>query len=259
MRRKITLLLCALVVVVVLAGCVSQEQYDQVKAQNRIQQQRISELESDKNLCELQLNQLQGQTASIKGKSGVNLSACEAEISALEQDIENKKALIAQMQAQLLRSGAELPMELSVKLQDFAEKYDMVDFDESTGMLQFESDLTFDLGSANVTSQAASSIQALAKIINDPAASDFDLIIAGHTDNVPIKKPSTKQKHPTNWHLSAHRAISVLNVLTDNNVESKRLSVRGFGQYRPETPNKPGNKGARENRRVEIYLVPAGV
>jgi len=83
-------------------------------------------------------------------------------------------------------------------------------------------------------------------------------MIFPHTDDIPIQKPDTRAKHPTNWHLSAHRAISVLEIMTGNKLDAERLSVRGFGEYRPIVPNAPSRKGNPQNRRVEIYIVPAG-
>ena len=68
----------------------------------------------------------------------------------------------------------------------------------------------------------------------------------------------TLAKHPTNWHLSAHRAISVLKVMAGSKVDPKRMSARGFGEYRPVEPNKPNKGGNPRNRRVEIYIVPKG-
>jgi flagellar motor protein MotB len=44
-----------------------------------------------------------------------------------------------------------------------------------------------------------------------------------------------------------------------NNIDPKRMSVRGFSEYRPVAPNAPGKKGNPQNRRVEIYIVPEGV
>jgi chemotaxis protein MotB len=94
--------------------------------------------------------------------------------------------------------------------------------------------------------------------MNSKEAKAFDVVIAGHTDDVPIKKPATREKHPTNWHLSVHRSIAVLNIMTANNMDPTRVSVRGFGEYRPVAPNKPDKKGNAENRRVELYIVPSG-
>lgn len=241
----------------VFGGCASQEKLDDMKAQNRIQQQRISDLEAELRSCRIGLDQLEKQKETLYGKADANVAAREAEIAALEEDIEKKKQLITKLQQQLLRSGAELPMELSVKLEEFARGNDMVEFDPSTGMLKFKSDLLFDLGSANVSQGAKDSIKSLSSILNSSEAQDFDVIIAGHTDDVPIRKPSTRQQHPTNWHLSAHRAISVLDLMAANGVAKERMSVQGFGEYQPVEANKPGNKGSSANRRVEIYLVPA--
>jgi len=51
----------------------------------------------------------------------------------------------------------------------------------------------------------------------------------------------------------------VLNVMTGSNIASERLSVRGFGEYRPVAANKPKRGGNPQNRRVEIYIVAKGV
>ena len=248
----------ALAVAIVTGGCVAQQQYDEVKAQNRIQQQRVTDLEGELGSCQLQLAQSGKQMETLQGRNSAELGAKDAEITALEKDIEAKKSLIARMQAQLLRSGAALPMELSVQLQDFANRHKMVTFDADSGMLKFESDLLFELGSDKVAPEAVDSVKALCDIMNTKEAQEFDVIIAGHTDDVPIKKPATKEMHPTNWHLSVHRSIAVLNIMTANNMDPTRVSVRGFGEYRPIVENKPNKKGNPANRRVELYIVPSG-
>ena len=247
-----------LAVAIVTGGCVAQQKFNEVKAQNRIQQQRITDLEGDLGSCELKSAQLGKQMETVQGRNIAEIGAKDDEIAALEKDTEAKKSLIARMQAQLLRSGAALPMELSVMLQDFAERNKMVTFDAGSGMLKFESDLLFELGSDKVAPQAVASVKALCGIMNSKEAQKFDVVIAGHTDDVPIKKPATREKHPTNWHLSVHRSIAVLNIMTANKVAPTRVSVRGFGEYRPVVRNKPNKKGSAENRRVELYIVPSG-
>jgi chemotaxis protein MotB len=94
--------------------------------------------------------------------------------------------------------------------------------------------------------------------MNSEQGKQFDLLIAGHTDDVPIKKAATRAKHPTNWHLSVHRSISVLNIMTSNGIAPKRVSVRGFGEYRPIAENKAKQGGNVANRRVEVFIVPSG-
>jgi chemotaxis protein MotB len=255
-RFSVVVVLC--VVFMMITGCVSEEQYKDLRAQNRIQQNRIAEMESQLSDAQMQVEQLQKQLQGLLGRSGTDIGAKDAEIAALEKDIEAKKALIAKMQAQLLRSGAPLPMELNVMLQEFARDNEMVTFDVETGMLKFKSDLLFDLGSDNVKSSAAEAIKSLCGIMNSEQGKQFDLLIAGHTDDVPIKKPATREKHPTNWHLSVHRSIAVLNIMTGNGIAPNRLSVRGFGEYRPVDANKPNKGGNVANRRVEIFVVPSG-
>ena len=244
-------------VMMILSGCISEQQHKDLKAQNRIQQDRIAELENELGNAQLSLEQMVKQLETLQDLSGADAGSKDAAIAALQSDINKKKALIEKMQAQLLRSGAVLPVELNVMLQDFAEGNDMVAFDEKSGVLKFESDLLFSPGSDDVKAQSVAAIKSLCNILNTQQGSQFDIIIAGHTDNVPIR--ASRAKHPTNWHLSVHRAISVLNVMSSGGINEQRLSVRGFGEFRPVAENKPGAKGTSENRRVEIFVVPSGV
>jgi chemotaxis protein MotB len=88
-------------------------------------------------------------------------------------------------------------------------------------------------------------------------AADFDVIIVGHTCTRPIARSETKAKHPTNWHLSAHRAISVGFALQKYGYPAERTGVMGYGEYRPVADNAT-EAGASQNRRVDVYLVPRG-
>jgi len=256
--KSLVLVLCC-VVVIVLAGCNESQRILDLKAQNSTQQGRIDELENALNQCNGQLQQKSQELEALRGKGGVDLQAKDATIAALEADIQKKKALIARMQEQLMKGGAVLPQQVNDLLQDFAKTSNMVDFDPATGMLKFKSDLLFNLGSDSVQAGAVESIKTLAGIMNSAEAKEFDLVIVGHTDDVPIKKPSTLKNHPSNWHLSVHRAISVEQMLSKNGIAAERMAVKGYGEYRPVEPNKPGKKGNAANRRVEIFIVPGSV
>ncbi len=247
----------AVVGVMMVSGCISEEQYNDIKAQNRIQQGRISDLESELNSANLMLAQLQKQLDALKSSSGAGIGAKDAEIAALEKDIAEKKALIEKLQQQLLKTGTKLPDDLSLKLKEFAAANPDVTYDEESGMLKFKSDLLFKSGSADVEPKAAEQITRFCAIMNGAEGKGFDVVVAGHTDDQPIKFAAAK--HPTNWHLSAHRAIGVLDVMVKAGVENKRVSVRGFGEFRPFEPNQPDGKGNPANRRVELYIVPSGV
>lgn len=243
--------------IIIIAGC--EPECKDLRSQNNIQRKRISELESKIQSSALQMDQLQRQLASLKQQEGIEAGSLQEKVDALEKAIADKQALIDAMQKQLLHGGAELPVELSTQLEDFAKNNPMVTFDQEKGILKFQSDLLFEPGSDTVASSAVKAVQDLCKILASEQAQQFDIVVAGHTDDIPIGKPQTRAKHPTNWHLSAHRAISVLNIMTKNNIANERLSARGFGQYRPVAPNKPNHKGNKLNRRVEIYIVPKGM
>ncbi len=246
------------VVLVAAGGCgVSKQKHEDLQAQNRIQQQHIGELEARLTECNASVQQKQQQLDALTGRTGADLEARNALLAALESDLAEKKALIAKLQAQLLEGGAPLPMELNVALQEFAKTSDMIDFDEATGSLKFKSDLLFDAGSDQVKPEAIEALKTLVGIMNGAEAKQFDLVIVGHTDDLRISRAETRQKHPTNWHLSAHRAISVLNNLNQSGLTEERMAVKGYGEFKPLEPNKANKGGNAVNRRVEIFIVPS--
>ena len=247
--------LCACVLLV--NGCSSELQ--DLRIQNNTQQKLIDQLQAEQAANTLRLEQMKKQLAAAQQTDSIEVESLQQQIAALEEDLAKKKELIASMQQRLLLGGAALPVELSTLLEDFAKQHEMVTYDASRGIVKFKSDLLFDKGSDNVAASAIEAVKSLTAILNSEQGRKFDVIIAGHTDDIPIQKPETRAKHPTNWHLSAHRAIAVLNVMESNNIESKRLSARGFGEYRPIAENQPGKKGNPQNRRVEIYIVAEGV
>jgi len=248
------LLLCLFVMV---TGCVSQEKFDKLKSRNRDQAGRIKELSGQLVAAKADYDRLKNQLQDIQEKGGIETQTLKQKLAALERDLSRKRSLIDRMKNQLL-SGAALPVELNAMLEEFANQNDMVTYDAKKGMVKFKSDLLFDKGSATVRSGASEAIRELCEVLQSEQGKQFDIIIAGHTDNIPIQKPSTREKHATNWHLSAHRAISVLEIMNNNTIAPKRMSARAFGEYQPVAPNKANKGGNPKNRRVEIYIVPKG-
>lgn len=77
-----------------------------------------------------------------------------------------------------------------------------------------------------------------------------EIVVEGHTDNIPINSV----QFPSNFALSAGRALSVTSVfLDDPNISMDRLSLRGYGEVRPEATNAT-RAGRAKNRRVEIKI-----
>ena len=249
-KLSVFFVVCACIVP--LAGCGGEQD---LRMRNAALNKRKAVLEGDLGAARLELAQLKRQLSDATALTNIDKVALQEKITALEIHLGRKDELIARMREQCL-GGMALPAEVSTLLEEFAEKEDMVTFDATKGIVKFKSDLLFKSGSDAVLPPAAAAIKSLCTILNTKEATQLDIIIAGHTDDQPIVY--AKANHPTNWHLSVHRAISVLKIMSANNVAQKRMSVRGFGELRPIVPNDPG-KGNPQNRRVELYIVPKGM
>lgn len=105
-------------------------------------------------------------------------------------------------------------------------------------------------GSYEVNDRAAETLSKIAKIIKD--YKDYDVLIEGNTDNVPIKRENIRN----NWDLSTLRASSVVQALQNNyGVDPKRLTAGGRGEYNPIADNDT-EVGKQRNRRTQIIITP---
>jgi chemotaxis protein MotB len=105
-------------------------------------------------------------------------------------------------------------------------------------------------GSYEINSRAAQTLSKIAKIIKD--YKDYDVLVEGNTDNVPIKKTNIRN----NWDLSTLRASSVVQALqNDYGVDPKRLTAGGRGEYNPIASNDT-ELGKQRNRRTQIIITP---
>ncbi len=249
MRRLTSLLTCGLILALLLsAGCSPDTRFG---AQRRRSQQRITELESDIQNARDENNRLQGELTSQQAL------AWRIQQEAQRQQAEFDK-LSAELDAMAERAGrtGPLPDKLDAMLTALAEtNSELLSYDPLTGRVRLKSDVIFTLGSDQVKAQAKPVLAALAQICSSELAQDCQILIVGHTDDLPIVRSQTKAKHPTNWHLSVHRAIAVMELLKKSMPED-RLAVMGFGQFKPIADNAPNNQGNPLNRRVEIFIVP---
>lgn len=115
-------------------------------------------------------------------------------------------------------------------------------------VLTLGEDISFSSGQASLLDYIKPALKDLASFfITEPG---YRIIVAGHTDNTPIHTA----QFPSNWELSAARAMSVAGFLIDCRVAPERINIEGFGQYRPIGDN-THFLGREANRRVEISLV----
>lgn len=117
-------------------------------------------------------------------------------------------------------------------------------------VITFLDEILFDSGKAKIKQEAFSALDKVASVIHTKA-SDLNVGVEGHTDNVPIKFSGWK----SNWELSTSRATSVLHYLESKQVSPEKLAATGYGEYRPVFANDTA-ENRRKNRRVEIVILP---
>lgn len=112
--------------------------------------------------------------------------------------------------------------------------------------------ILFDSGKAEVKKGGLEILGKVISILKD--VSDKSIRIEGHTDNVPISR-ALAQRYPTNWELSAARAINVMRFLQDQGIDPANLSAVAYGEWKPVATNDTA-EGKAKNRKIEIILVP---
>jgi len=132
---------------------------------------------------------------------------------------------------------------LSAELKDLVE----VDAEGEQVTIRFMGESTFDSGKARIRAQMVPLLERLGQVL---AGTEGDIVIAGHTDNVPI----LGGRFRSNLQLSGARAASVGDFLLERTpLDPRRLSTMAFGEYRPIADNESA-AGRQKNRRVEIIL-----
>ncbi len=110
--------------------------------------------------------------------------------------------------------------------------------------------LLFKSGSDVVNPKGVAALKSLALVLN--STKDINVMIEGHTDNVPIRTKLFKD----NWDLSTARATSIVRILTrENGFDSRRITASGKGEFHPLKANDTVEQRA-DNRRTEIILSP---
>jgi len=243
-------------------GCVSQEKYAAARMDAEQYATRLGVVEREKaeaiagrELLQRQLDMV-GLNGGQKDALIVNQSNQINELNKQLSDMQRRYADAVKNVGQTV----VLPPELNEALKQFAlQNPDLVDFDQNRGIVKFKSDVTFSPGSAVLTSQASGAIDRFATILNSAAASGYELMVVGHTDNVRVAHEATiKAGHKDNWYLSCHRAISVSSELQKQGVNAGRLEVAGCADQRPIASN-TSEAGKAQNRRVEVLILPTTV
>jgi chemotaxis protein MotB len=148
--------------------------------------------------------------------------------------------------------GADLQQQLKERLdQDLKDGRVSLDVDTRGVVISLRESGSFPVGSADLTPMAR---DVLSKVATTLVDLDATVRVEGHTDDVPIRT----SRFASNWDLSTARAINVVQYLVGaGGLASSRLSVSGYGEFRPRVPNdSPENRA--QNRRVDLVILNPG-
>lgn len=115
-------------------------------------------------------------------------------------------------------------------------------------VLQLDENILYDSGRVDLKDTSIKALDTITKLVRDM---DNDVLVEGHTDNVPIHN----SEYASNWELSTARAVSVVRYFVEmQDVPPTRFAVKGYAEFRPLVDNfTPENRST--NRRVDILIV----
>lgn len=202
-------------------------------------QTSYSNLESQKALSE-------EQYTTELNKRAAQLANQEAQLADREKKLKEMKQIIARQDSLTQR----LNDVLRNALLGFNSDELSVEVRNGKVYVSMSDKLLFKSGSASVETKGKEAIAVLADVLLKNI--DIDVLIEGHTDNIPIKTTQYKD----NWDLSVARATSIVRILTDEYyVNPTRVTASGKGEYSPKATNDTP-EGRATNRRTEIILSP---
>ncbi|MEM9379096.1 MAG: OmpA family protein [Planctomycetota bacterium] len=184
----------------------------------------------------------------------------------LERQLAEKNAELDQLKVRYAREKqaqpAVIPASMGRRIDELAGMIDSLDepmgdvhrFEMEGGyLLMIQDRILFDSGSAELGSEGTSALSKIAAEI--AAAPHGSILVRGHTDSDPVKKPETLKRFPHgNLQLSAERAVSVATYLIGNSrIAGGDVVVMGFGSWKPLRENDSA-ESKRLNRRVEIFV-----
>lgn len=228
--------------------------YQDAKEQLAAANARVASLED-------QLAQQKRDYASLQemlDKSLVNANSNNINISKLVDQINESNQYIRHL-VEVKNKSDSLNMVLTNNLTRSLSKEELKEVDvqvlKGVVYISLADNMLYKSGSYEINDRAEETLSKIAKIIMD--YKDYEVLIEGNTDNVPVNTDSPKMKNiRNNWDLSALRASSVVQYLQNRyGVDPKRLTAGGRGEYNPVATNST-ELGKQRNRRTQIIITP---
>ncbi len=217
---------------------------------------RITSLEEQLAQQRHALEEMKKQTNSLQAsldKSLSNASQNNVSIEKLVDQINESNQYIRHL-VEVKSKSDSLNLVLTNNLTRSLSKEELKEVDvqvlKGVVYISLADNMLYKSGSYEINDRAQETLSKIAKIITD--YKDYDVLIEGNTDNVPISRPNIRN----NWDLSCLRASSVVQELQNKyGVDPKRLTAGGRGEYNPLQGNDT-ELGKQRNRRTQIIITP---
>ena len=260
--KKNVFLLTMVAGTLLMSGCASKKDLENCQNENReltanyqnVKEQLAASLED-------QLAQQKRNAAALQrslDKSLSNANANNVNISKLVDQINESNQYIRHL-VEVKSKSDSLNMVLTNNLTRSLSREEMKEVDvrvlKGVVYISLADNMLYKSGSYEINDRAEETLRKIAKIIMD--YKDYDVLIEGNTDNVPVNTAAPSMKNiRNNWDLSALRASSVVQYLQDRfGVAPKRLTAGGRGEYNPVASNNT-EVGKQRNRRTQIIITP---
>ncbi len=221
----------------------NENELRQLMADLQVTKQDLLEKERDLKAKQQELDERDAILVALD--SNLNMQRRElAEKNRRVQELEN---ILSQKDS----SVRALKQKISQALLGFEDKGLTVEQRNGKVYVTMDEKLLFKSGKWDVDPKGQAAIKQIASVLANNT--DVNIMIEGHTDDVPMKGTGDIQD---NWDLSAKRATSIVKLLiADGKIDAKRVSAAGRSQYAPIDPAKTAEARAK-NRRTEIILTP---
>jgi chemotaxis protein MotB len=245
-----------LVLILLLPACVSNKKFTSSQASvDKLQKENAATLDQ-LSACNDRAKKLNDANSSLQNEN----SLAQTDLKALKELSAASKMTIADQANRLkslqdrIQAQKDFMTKLKNSIADALMNYKTdelyVYIKDGKVYVSLEEKLLFKSGSDVVDPKGKEAVKSLAAVLKN--TSDINVMIEGHTDNVPIKTKLFKD----NWDLSTARATSILRLITkDYGFDPTRITASGKGEYHPVKTNN-NVEGRAANRRTEIILSP---
>lgn len=249
MKRTVSIFLSILVLAMLCGGCVVAESKYLTKVDEADKlTKKVSGLTEENAALKKQIETITGQTTEQLQAKAQSISELEAENATLKDKLSQAK-----QKSQEVEKTSNTYQEL-VKQMKGEIAQGQITIKELKGKLTMDvvDKILFASGEAKVKKEGLEVLSRVVEILQN--VKDKNIRVEGHTDNVQITSKLAK-KYPTNWELSAARALNVTRYLQEKGIDPAILSATAFGEYQPIAENETP-EGRAKNRRIAIILLP---